>query len=285
MNLEDIFGLYEDVKDDLKFFTGSDVRVKILLSLNKGSKNLTCLRKEIHLSSSTILHGMYQLEKKDFIFRESGKYYLSQTGEISTNKLIDVIRAIHAINKCKNLFLNHEIGFIPSELLKDIGCLDNAKIIRSTYTDVTKPYTVLSKFLSETKNVKHLSSVFFTFNIKLLFENLEKKGQIHLLFTEIIMKKLLETVNPEIIEKGTSLNNLKLGIINENTQISLTLGDNFMALGLFSTDGTYDLNTFLISESKAAIIWGERLFNYHLKFATEFNLNYLSKNYLNKHGK
>ncbi len=275
MNLEDIFRLYEDVKDDLKFFAASDVRVKILLSLNKGSKNLTRLRKELHLSSSTILHGMYQLEKKDYIFRESGNYYLSQTGEISTNKLIDVIRTIHTLNKCKNLFLGHEIGSIPLELLKDIGCLENATIIRSTITDIIKPYNVLSKFLSETKNVRHLSSVFFTSNIRLLFENLEKNGQVHLLLTEEILNKLLETVNPENLKRGASSDNLKLGIVADNIQISLTLGDNFIALGLFSTNGAYDINTFLISESKSAIIWGERLFNYHLKFATEFNFNSL----------
>ena len=208
LNLEYIFSLYDDVKDDLKFFVASDVRVKILLSLNKGSKNLANLRKEIHLSSSTILHGMYQLEKRNLVFRESGNYRLSQTGEISTNKLIDVIKAAYAMNKCENLFLNHEIESIPSELLKDIGCLENATIIRSTHTDIIKPYNELSKFLSETTNVKHLSSVFFTYNIQIL-ENLEKTGNVHLLFTDELLKKLLETIEPESIEEGISLEILK----------------------------------------------------------------------------
>ena len=272
MDLDDIFELHDDVKDDLKFFVASDVRVKILLSLIKGSKNLTSLRKELHFSSSTILHGMYQLEEKDFIFREAGKYYLSQVGEISTHKLIDVIKSVYTINKGRNLFLNHEIGSIPPELLKDIGCLESSTIIKSTSTDIIKPYTIVSKFISETNNVKHLSSVFFASNIQLLFENLEDNGQIHLLFTEEILKKLLKTVNSETIEKGASSDNLKLGIVGDNTQISLTLGDKFIALGLFSANGDYDLNTFLISQSKAAIFWGERLFNHHLKFAKEFKL-------------
>ena len=272
MNLEDIFALHDDVKDDLKFFVTSDVRVKILLSLNKGSKNLANLRKELHFSSSTILHGMYQLEEKDFIFREAGNYYLSQLGEISTHKLIDVIKSIHTMNKGRNLFLNHEIGSIPPELLKDIGCLESSTVISSKSTDIIKPYVIVSKFISESNNVKHLSSVFFASNIQLLFENLEENSQIHLLFTEEILKKLLQTVNPETIEKGASLHNLKLGIVEESTKISLTLGDNFIALGLFSVNGEYDLNTFLISQSEDAIIWGERLFNHHLKSANEFNL-------------
>ncbi len=272
MNLEDIFALHDDVKDDLKFFVTSDVRVKILLSLHKGSKNLARLRKELHFSSSTILHGMYQLEEKDLIFREAGNYYLSQLGEISTHKLIDVIKSIHIMNKGKNLFLNHEIGSIPPELLKDIGCLEDSIVISSTSTDIIKPYIIVSKFISDTDNVKHLSSVFFASNIQLLIENLEDNGQIHLLFTEEILKKLLQTINPETLKKEASLDKLKLGIVNENTKISLTLGDNFLALGLFSVNGEYDLNTFLVSQSKEAINWGERLFNHHLQFANEFKL-------------
>jgi predicted transcriptional regulator len=176
------------------------------------------------------------------------------------------------MNKGRNLFLNHEIGSIPPELLKDIGCLENSTVISSTSTDIIKPYVIVSKFISDSNNVKHLSSVFFASNIQLLFENLEENGQIHLLFTEEILKKLLQTVNPETLEKGASLDNLKLGIVDENTKISLTLGDNFIAMGLFSVHGEYDLNTFLISQSKEAIIWGEQLFNHHLQFANEFKL-------------
>ena len=272
LNLENIFELYNEVKDDVKFFIGSDVRVKILISLTEGSKNLAQLRNEIHLSSSTILHGMYQLEKKSLIFRESGNYYLSQTGEIATNKLIDVVRTAYALNRSKNLFLNHEIGSIPPELLNDLGSLENADIIRSTSTDIMKPHTVLSNFLSGTENVKHLSSVFFTRNVQLMMGILENRGKVDLLLTEEILNKLMETSTPEILENALLSGNLKLGIVQDETKLSFTLGDNFMALGLFSTNGAYDLNTFLVCEGKDAIFWGERLFNHYLQQATEFKL-------------
>jgi len=81
--MDHMFELYEQVKDDVKFFIASDVRAKIIISLKDGSKNLADLRKDIHLSSSTILHGMSQLEEKNLIFRESGNYSLSQKGEIA----------------------------------------------------------------------------------------------------------------------------------------------------------------------------------------------------------
>lgn len=272
LNLEEIFELYNGAKDDLKFFIGSDVRVKILISLSEGSKNLAQLRKEIHLSSSTILHGMYQLEKRNLIFRESGNYYLSQIGEIGTNKLIDNINAVYALNKCKDLFLNHEIVSIPSELLQDLGSLKSAIIVRSTSTDIMKPHNVLSNFLSGTENVKHLSSVFFTYNVQLITDILEKKGQVDLLLTKDIVDKLMETATPQVLEDAISSGNLNLAVVEDGTRLSFTLGDNFMALGLFSSDGAYDLNTFLLSESEEAMLWGDRLFNHHLELATEFKL-------------
>lgn len=271
-DLQGMFELYDDVKDDLKFLVSSEVRVKILVSLSKGSKDLAGLKDEIHLSSSTILHGMYHLEQKDIIVRKSGSYSLSQTGEITADKLIDMIRALYALNKCENLFLNHEIGSIPPELLKDVGCLKNALIVRSTSTDIMKPYNVLSEFLSGSRNVKHLSSVFFTPNIQMILENPDKYGKVHLLLTKEILNKLLEVVDRESIEEGLSSGNLKLGIIEDGTRISFTQGDSFMALGLFSDEGAYDLNISLISECEDAIDWGERLFNYHLNLSAEFKL-------------
>lgn len=271
-DLQDMFKFYDEVKDDLKFFVSSEVRAKILIILSEGSKDLAGLKKEIHLSSSTILHGMYQLEQKDIIVRKSGNYSLSQTGEIIADKLIDMIRALYALNKCENLFLNHEIGSIPPELLKDVGCLKNALIVRSTSTDIMRPYNVLSEFLSGSRNVKHLSSVFFMPNVKKLLENPDRNGMVHLLLTEEILNKLLEVVDQESIDEGLSSGNFKLGIIEDDTRISFTQGDNFMALGLFTDDGAYDLNISLISECEDAIDWGERLFNYHLNLSTEFRL-------------
>jgi len=39
-------------------------------------------------------------------------------------------------------------------------------------------------------------------------------------------------------------------------------------MGLFSTDGTYDLNIALISKGEEAISWGNRLFDHYMQKAT-----------------
>ena len=104
---KDLFNVYDEVKDDLGFLIKSDIRVKILISLTEGAKNVAQLKKELNRSSSTILHGIYQLEGRNLIFRDSGQYSLAKKGEIYSHKLMDMVKSIHTLEKCKNIFLNH----------------------------------------------------------------------------------------------------------------------------------------------------------------------------------
>ncbi len=262
-----MFELYEQVKDDMKFFIASDVRAKILISLISGSKNLADLRKEIHLSSSTILHGMNQLEQKNFIFRDSGNYSLSQTGEVVSNKLIDVMRSFYSLNLCEGLFLNHDISCIPPELFKDIGCLEKSFIVKSTSTNIMRPQEVLSEFLAKSKNFKQLTSVYNPSSVQIFIDSLDKGDDVQLIMTEGIINKLVETAGEEKLNKWINDGNLNLMKIDEEVKISLTTGDNFIAIGLFSADGTYDLNISLISGADEAVSWGNRLFEHYRKIA------------------
>jgi predicted transcriptional regulator len=270
-----MFELYEQVKDDMKFFIASDVRAKILISLISGSKNLADLRKEIHLSSSTILHGMNQLEQKNFIFRESGNYSLSQTGEVVANKLIDVMRSFYSLNLCEGLFLNHDISCIPPELFKDIGCLEKSFIVKSTSTNIMRPQEVLSEFLSKSENFKQLTSVYNPSSIQIFLETLEKDGNVQLIMTEGIIDKLVENVGKDKLENWVNEGKLQLMKVDEDVNISLTTGDNFIALGLFSADGAYDLNISLISHGEEAISWGNRLFDHYLQQSTPVKMGSL----------
>lgn len=265
VDMDHMFELYEQVKDDVKFFIASDVRAKIIISLKDGSKNLADLRKDIHLSSSTILHGMSQLEEKNLIFRESGNYSLSQKGEIAAYKLIDLIKSVYSLNKLQNLFLHHDISAIPTNLFKDIGCLENSLIIKATETDIMKPQDVRLAMISKSKNIKHLSSVFDLSTTQIFLSALEKGGKVQLILTTGIMEKLVETIDKEALQKWVKKGSLKLLKLDDDVKISLTIGDDFMTMGLFSTSGAYDLNVALISQESDALSWGESLYEYHLQ--------------------
>lgn len=265
VDMDHMFELYEQVKDDVKFFIASDVRAKIIISLKDGSKNLADLRKDIHLSSSTILHGMSQLEEKNLIFRESGNYSLSQKGEIAAYKLIDLVKSIYSLNKLQNLFLHHDISAIPTKLFKDIGCLEDSLIIKATETDIMKPQDVRLAMISKSNNIKHLSSVFDLSTTQIFLNALEKGGNVELILTTGIMEKFVETTDKKVIQKWIKKGSLTLLKLEDDVKISLTIGDDFMTMGLFSTSGAYDLNVALISQEKDALSWGESLYEYHLQ--------------------
>lgn len=268
-NNNGLFNFYDEVKDDLKFLIKSDVRVKILISLSEGEKNIAQLKQELGLSSSTILHGMYQLEEKDIVLRKSGSYALSKTGEIYQDKLLDMVKSIYALRNCGNIFLNHDIECIPPELLKDLGCLEDSRLVNSISTDILRPHKKLVQYLHQSTNIKHISSVLYTPNIKSIFSNL-KENKAHLLFTREIMDEVMEEVNYNTIQRYVNHGNLKLGIIDDDTRISFTMGDKFMSLGLYYQTGDYDLNNFLMSENRKALNWGNRLFKYHQELSKDF---------------
>ena len=272
VDMDHMFELYEQVKDDVKFFIASDVRAKIIISLKDGSKNLADLRKDIHLSSSTILHGMSQLEEKNLIFRESGNYSLSQKGEIAAYKLIDLVKSVYSLNKLQSLFLHHDISAIPTNLFKDIGCLENSLIIKATETDIMKPQDVRLAMISKSNNIKHLSSVFDLSTTQIFLNALEKGGKVELVLTTGIMEKLEETIDKPALQKWVKKGSLKLMKLDDDVKISLTIGDDFMTMGLFSTSGAYDLNVALISQEKDALSWGESLYEYHLQKTSKQSL-------------
>lgn len=265
-----ILKLYEKVRDDLKFLTASDVRTKIIIVLNGGSKNLSDLKEETNLNSSTILHGMSQLEEKNLILKQSGGYSLSQIGKIVALNLINLIKASTSLGELEKIFLMHEIDAIPEYLLENIGSLNNAIVIESTPTDVMKPHTVHAELVSGSKEVKYISSVLLPQKIE-SFDEILENGSLQLMLTSDVLEKWIEIKGRETLKMALLEKDFKLWMI-EDAKMSFTVADNFFALGLFSTDGMYDLNKYLISEDEEAIEWGNRLFDHYLKQAEEVKL-------------
>ncbi len=155
-----MYNLYEEVKGGLKFLAISGVRIKIMISLNEGTKNLSDLRDELGLRSSTILHAMSELEKQNLVFKEGEYYFLSQIGKILTLKLIDVMKTIAAVNRYEKLWLDHIIEGIPEDLLKNIGDLSDSVLLEAEATDIFKPHGTYAQLLLGSKEIKGISSIF-----------------------------------------------------------------------------------------------------------------------------
>ncbi|MBM4241593.1 MAG: DUF1724 domain-containing protein [Euryarchaeota archaeon] len=272
MNQEEIFELYDEVKDDLKFLASSNVRQKIMLSLSEGSKNLRTLRSEIDLSSSTILHSMNRLENKNLIFKKGDLYFLSQTGKIIILKLIDLTQTLVSIKRFMRLWSNHQMGAIPENLLEDIGCLCNSQLVESTTINIAKPQTTYFELLKNAKKIRAITPVFFPLHIDLIKELLEKDVQVELILTTEILDKLIEVTDQKKFRKALSAKNFTIRETNEEIRLTVVVTDYFIVLGLFSNDKTYDTSKLLIGKEKDAIDWGNKLFAHFKNKAEKFEL-------------
>lgn len=262
MGSESIYEMHDKVKDILRFLTSSSIRTNIMLILNESPKNLGDLKQELDLGSSTLIHSLNELEKRNFIIRESTDYTLSQTGKAVTLELIKLIKTTCVVNEYKKLWLNHEIGGIPEDLIGKIGDLNNSTLIEADSTHLTKVLDYFVQLLMKSKMMKGVSPIYHPYLPKAMKSAISEGANVQL----IVTNKVLEVLNkshPEILTKLSE--NYRLYVIDEDVKEAFTVTDTCISFGLFTEGGEYDFNKDLYSESKEAIRWCEKLFEYYLK--------------------
>ena len=188
----DIFKFYEEIKDNLKFYGISSVRMKIMISLNDGPKKTKHLRKLIGIQSSTILHGINELEKQKIVLRKGDYYYLSEIGQILTPKLIDTIKMLTVLKNNQKLWLNHQIDTIPHDLLMEIGDLSNSQFIESDNTDIFKIHEIYLDMIKQTEEIRGISPFFHLDFIETFLNILNNGVKVELILTDLILKKTIK---------------------------------------------------------------------------------------------
>ncbi|MGF7118063.1 helix-turn-helix transcriptional regulator [Methanobacterium oryzae] len=277
METNNILNQYDNVKDDLKLLTTSNVRSKIILSLNNGNKQLSSLRNELKLGSSTILRAMEKLKTHNILIKKDREYSLSPYGKLYAFKLEKMLKSYYAIKNNDILWLEHHINGIPEYLLKDIGCLCDSIIIKGTPTDVVRPYTYFAELFNESQEIKCISPIFYNQYVFLYKKVLKKGSTLELMLTPMILDKLIETIGIDELKKLILSNGLKIGVIDEDTNIIFTVTEKFISIGLFSNEGQFDGTMKLFSFSPDAIKWGNKLYEYYLKKAQLIDLDYFKE--------
>ncbi len=275
MDITNILNYYEDVKDDLKSQSTSSVRTKIMISLSEGPKKTKDLNKLTGMRSSTILHGINELEKQELVLRKGDYFFLSEIGQIMTLKVVDMVKTSVSLKKFQKLWLNHDINNIPPKFLMNIGDLSNSKLVETNNIDIFKPHGAYMDILIQSKEIKGVSPIFYPDYIE-TFKNLTSKDtNIEIILTNAILKKTiksLDTENLNELKKLISENTVKIWETKEDIKTAFTITDKFMVLGLFFVKGTYDSTRLLISNHNDSIIWGNKMFEYYLQDAHRFKL-------------
>jgi predicted transcriptional regulator len=281
MSRDNTLNFYEEVKEDLKFFGISSIRVKIMIILMDGPKKTSQLRKLTGIQSSTILRGINGLEKQRIVSRDIDNYYLSEIGHILSLKLEDMIKTLIVLKKCQNLWLNHEINDIPKKLLMNIGNLSDSEFIESEKTNIFKAHGLFIDILLQSKTIKGVSTIFhpdFTKTFLQILDNKEVK--VELILSEAVLKQTIKNLNPLNLKDFIKLNSsgsINLWILNEEVKVAFTVTDKHLSLGLYTKEGVYDASRGLISKNNDAILWANDLFEYYRQKSDKIGLKKLDK--------
>ncbi|MCD6146302.1 MAG: DUF1724 domain-containing protein [Methanosarcinales archaeon] len=259
---------YNEIKDELKFFTTSGVRVKLLISLNKEKMTIDELRSEFGYRTSTILPVLAELKSKELIYKDDRYYGVTPFGKLISSKLVDFIETLYMFKTQERFWKNHETYVIPDLFFRNIGSLSRSHIVEDTPADLFATHRRFIKLLEGCKVIDGVSpflhpdfpSIFNTF--------IEHDAAVRLVITHPVLKLMYER-HGDLLQHSKAMPNVSLRVIDEDVGIAFTVTENILSVGFFRHDGTYDYSMDLISEDRAAIEWGNALFEYYWDRAVE----------------
>jgi len=250
----------------------SELKVKILLSLLKGVRKPAGIKAEVGSSETTILHALRDLETQNLVFKHGKFYKLTPLGVIEALIVEEVSSTIEVLDKFSDFWLFHDVKNLPPDLLKSIGSLKDSILIQTKPTELSSVHEAFLNILLTSKKIKGVSPIFHQDYVAIIKQILSQGASVDLIFTTPVLRKTLDLADPELMTKYVEAERLKI-FIRDDSKFALTVTENCFSLGLFTLAGDYDYTTDLISYSKEALEWGEKLFENCLSGAKRFGLN------------
>ncbi len=254
--------LYNGIKDDLKFFTTSGVRVKLLISLNRERMTMDQLRSELGYRTSTILPVLAELKSKDLIYQEDRHYCVTPFGRLVSSKLIDFIETLHMFKIQERFWKNHESCTIPDLFFRNIGALVRSHIVEDTPADLLATHRHFIKLLERCKVINGVSPFLHPDFPDIFKIFIEHEVAVRLVVTAPVLELMRER-HGGVLQQVGGMPNFSMRVIEEDVRVAFTVTENILSLGFFRPDGTYDYGMDLVSEDPAAIEWGTALFEYY----------------------
>lgn len=229
--------------------TNSLSRLKVLATLYEGPKSMKELTVDTGLSYSSVSGSMHKLELDDYVYRQSSKYYLSNSMRLKIENILELNEIINTLNKFFNILDKHLVEMIPNESVAELYLLGKANLIESGDIDAYRTYNYIENALKEAEYVKCVLPFYYE-NFNRQLNKLVDNGK----YVEaIVYEKIFH-----IFEDYSKIE--LLSSFKQNNNFLLILTDKIMILGLFKEDGNFDQNRLLISKNEDSIKWANNLF-------------------------
>jgi predicted transcriptional regulator/FixJ family two-component response regulator len=250
----------------VRIFASSELRMNTLLSLKNDSKDINDLQEDLGGRNTTILHALRDMVDLGLIEKDRDGYRLTNLGKIKTGLLSEILRVFDNLETNPGYWQNHDIRSIPPVLLERLSMLFQSDMISPDPTEPLRCHEMLVSMLAASKNIRVILPVLiFPKGSDIFLTSLRRGSSLDILVTEDVTPFLLTddgVLEPEI-KKSLKFESFSLRLAREEIRLALVVTESFVYLGLFLSDGVYDLGSGAIYTGECAVTWGTKLFEYY----------------------
>lgn len=231
---------------DLLFELSNDDRLKILLDLEEGAKNLTRVAKALGLSVQETSRNVARLVQMSLVMRNpDGDYALTAYGSIS----LKLLSSYRFISENKQYFLTHDASVLPYHFIDRLGEL----IVCSFQEDFIINYLLQGEMAKQADEYAYSTGIQLNVNAQPIVAEKVKLGVV------------FHTILPENIVLPPSFKPLpeaKRRLLPK-VQVAITVTDKKAFFGLPFIDGKFDSGARFVSEDPKFRKWCLDLFTYY----------------------
>lgn len=248
------------IEKDMMFIVKSEIRLKILTELNDEPKSIREIVDKTKMAYSSVSNNLNKLEYKNHVVREDKIYKIAPMTKLYFNQLLDFKKSIDVIKNFDSLWYKHNITHINNELIENITQLYESELIETNPVDIYKTHNNIKKQLKNSTNIKGILPYIHP-DYPVLIENImENDGKVELIMQKNIFQGLMSHIDQDLKRRCIKNESLKIHLLKNNLDLYLLICDESMNLGLFKTDGSYDQNRILNSNTKESLNWANQLF-------------------------
>lgn len=244
----------------------SAILMKILCLLGNGDRDRKELRSILEISSPALTPKLRLLENTGLIINNEYTYSLTGEGRIFWSKVSDFILCAGTIFRHREYLTNHMIEEIPDFALESLGDLYETVHIYDTAEAPFKNYENWMKIISEAKYMHSISNycsmpVSDAIARKVYADDLT----IDVIVSEKVGRELFRDPYTNYTKDLPVYTNVRLHVADIPSSFGLTVSDKCFTIKFSYRDQkTFDTSNGLVSRSKKAREWGERIYRYYL---------------------
>ena len=277
------FKYIKEIRQELKFLTNSEVRLKILIELCDRKATLKELHKLTNLKYTSLTSSLSKLEENGYVYEENDYYYLKTD---TRNKLINILYLNNNFEFIENLsnYINKHIVENELDAVATLPMIKNYELIKA---DNINPYIVVEMIedaLMYNGNVRSLNMYLHPHYEKIITTILNQESSHEMIVPYVLLERFVQAArkNKTTIKNKTTTKNKNFyikAIKDKTPKLICVVSEEKLIIALVKRNGKPDNNYCICIYDDDAIRWGYQIFEeYNMKTDIKIPLHDLTEN-------